>query len=81
VLIGLLAGLLCLLSRVLAGLLTLLRWLGALPSLLRLALVILVHANLQNSRNIISMHIKLPHVSMRDVPEKTVSPTDIFLLK
>jgi len=45
---GLLAGLLRLLARVLAGLLTLLlAGLVVVPALLRLALVVLIHVNLQ----------------------------------
>ena len=45
---GFLAGLLCLLARVLARLLTLLlAGLVVLPALLRLALVVLIHVNLQ----------------------------------
>jgi hypothetical protein len=46
---GFLAGLLCLLARVLARLLTLLAGLVVLPALLRLALVVLIHVNLQIS--------------------------------
>ena len=44
---GLLAGLLGVLARVIAGLLTLLAGLVVLPALLRQALVVLIHVNLQ----------------------------------